>query len=354
MVEIEFLRLINIHQLGLLVLAPLIWFLLSKYYKKRKIQTKEFVNPEIVGSLSQLPTSRTEVIKRIIVACFVVLVVSSIARLQYYGFDRIPLKEQVGIVVVLDISRSMTAEQPHFGEGGRLGAAKREIEDFVSQLSPGYRLGLLLFAGNVLENIPPLTSNYQDFLHILREADPGWISDQGTDIEWAIKGAVDMFDEKAKIRIIILVSDGEREGDQDTEGALDHAFENKVTIYAIGVGKDEAPIPDYNRESWEEEGYLKDENGELIMTMPDEEMLRDVARGINRDGKSNEGAYTPYDQKEKLVEILNQIIKKAEISSRIKVPRWKDLSQWFLLAAVSLIVLLWLIEGGLFQKRKQI
>lgn len=327
-----FLKFGDMRWFGLLILVPLVWVLLSIIFKKARAQTKEFANPEIVSSASRFPSPRSEIRKRIIIAFILVFIVCSLTTPQYYGFDVIPLRRQVGIVTCLDISRSMTAEEAHFGKGGRIGAAKREIEDFVNQLFPGYRIGLLLFSGNILENVPPLTPEYEDFLHNAREADPNWISDQGTNIEWAIKKAVDMFDDEAKIRIIIFVSDGEREGDQDIEGALEYVRENNATIYTIGVGKNEAPIPDPAKEG----EFLRDERGELIVTKPDEEMLRQIA-------EATKGKYASYDEKEKLVKILNQIIKEAEVSSRVKVPQWKDLSQWFLLGAVILVILMWLI-----------
>lgn len=328
-----FLKFGDMRWFGLLILVPLVWVLLSIIFKKARAQTKEFANPEIVSSASRFPSPRSEIRKRIVIAFILIFTICFFTKPQYYGFDTILLREQVGIVNCLDISRSMTAEEAHFGKGGRLGAAKREIEDFVNQLFPGYRIGLLLFSGNILENIPPLTPEYEDFLRNVREADPNWISDQGTNIEWAIKKAVDMFDDEAKIRIIIFVSDGEREGGQDIiPGAVEHAKKNKVKIYTIGVGKEEASIPDPVKEG----DFLKDEQGNHVKTKPDEGMLRDIAEATG-------GSYASYDEKEKLVKILNQIIKEAEVSSRVKVPQWKDLSRWFLLVAFILALLMLLI-----------
>lgn len=346
MLEIEFLKFQQIYWLFLFILIVPIWLWLVWGYTKRKLRSKDFANLKIIEPLSRLPSFRFEIARRFIVTCIITLLVCSLAGLQYYSFDELPLKEQVGIVVCLDISRSMTAEELYFGEGGRLGAAKREIEDFVSHLSPGYRLGLLVFAGNILDNLPPLTSKYEDFLLVVRgdALTPDLISDQGTNIEWAIKKAVDMFDEKAKIRIIIFVSDGEEEEGQQTdiESALSYARENKVKIYTIGVGRDTSPIPDYDSEKI---GYLKNDNGQVIMTKPDARMLSRIANAAG-------GVYASYDQKEKLVGTLNQIINEAGVSSRIRIPQWKDLSQGFLLAAILLIILLWLMELKFLKKDK--
>ncbi len=346
MLENGFLKFQQIYWLLLLILIIPVWLWLVRGYKKRKLRSKDFANLNIVGPLSRLPSLRFEITRRLIVVCVIALLVCSLAGLQYYSFDELPLKEQVGIIVCLDISRSMTAEESYFGEGGRLGAAKREIENFVSYLSPGYRLGLLVFAGNILDNLPPLTSKYEDFLLVIRGGalTPDLISDQGTNFEWAIKKAVDMFDEEAKIRIIIFVSDGEEEEGQqtDVESALDYAKENKVKIYTIGVGRNTAPIPDYNSDKID---YLKDDKGQVIMTKPDARMLSRIA---NIGG----GVYASYDRKEKLVAALNQIINEAEVSSRVRIPQWKELSQGFLLAAVLLIILLWLMELKFLKKDK--
>lgn len=329
--EIGFLKFGDMRWLGLLILIPLFWVLLSKIFKKAKIQTKEFANPEIVRQLSRIPSRKLRTFRKFVIVFTLFLIICSFAGFQYLGFEVVPLKEQVGIVFCLDVSPSMRAEQSGFGKGGRLGAAKREIETFVNQLTPGYRIGLLLFSGNVLDNVPALDFDYQAFLYNLREADPGLISEQGTNIEWAIKKGVDMFDDKAKIRVMILVSDGEKEGEQDVLGALEYAWENNVTIYTIGVGQEEALIPDLANPG----EFLKDEQGNPLLTKPDQEMLKDIANATGGD-------YASYDKKEKLVKALNKIINEAEISSRVKVPRWRDLSQWLLLAAVLLIILIWI------------
>lgn len=337
--EIGFLKFDDIRWLGLLVLIPLFWALLSIVFKKVRAQIQEFANPEIVGQFSRIPSKKSRIFRKAIITLVLLLVICSFAALQYKGFDIISRKEHIGIIFCLDVSPSTRAEQVYFGKGGRLGAAKREIEAFVNQLTPGYRMGLLLFSGNILDSIPALTSDYESFLFNLRGADPGLISEQGTNLEWAIKKGVDMFDEKAKIRIMILVSDGEKEGDQDVPGALEYARENSVTIYTIGIGKEEALIPDLANPG----EFLKDEQGQPLLTRPDEELLRDIANATG-------GEYVSYNEKEKLVKVLNEVINQAEVSSRAKVPQWKDVSHWLLLVAVFLVVLLWLVEGGLFKK----
>ena len=66
---------------------------------------------------------------------------------------------------VLDVSRSMLAED---AAPNRLERAKQQIKDTVDEMA-GNRVGLMVFAGDVKQQIP-LTTHYDDFKQMLDEA----------------------------------------------------------------------------------------------------------------------------------------------------------------------------------------
>jgi len=72
--------------------------------------------------------------------------------------------------------------------------------------------------------------------------------------------------------VIVIISDGENHEDDPVDAAK-KAAENGIVIHAIGIGSpDGAPIPiDANH------NYLKDENGNVVVTKLDEETLSKIA-----------------------------------------------------------------------------
>jgi Ca-activated chloride channel family protein len=168
------------------------------------------------------------------------LLLVALARPQSTSEGRNVYTEGIDIVLLLDISGSMLAEdfQPN-----RIGAAKEVAQNFVDG-RVNDRMGLVVFAGQSFTQCP-MTLDYRVLKNLLRQVKPGMVED-GTAIGMGIAQGVNRIKEsKAKSKVMILLTDGVNnrgEIDPVTAGELAHSFD--IRIYTIGVGTiGEAPYP---------------------------------------------------------------------------------------------------------------
>src|SRR3989338_4502571 len=152
-----------------------------------------------------------------------------ISGFQYQAWVPHFFKEDVLMCWSIDVSSSARAEEGHFGPEGRIGQSKREIREFLAHpFPPGIPQCLVVFAGEAIP-VQEATSNYDLFLQKLDVITPDFFENQGTNFEAAIKVAVDMFSEQAKIRRLILESDGDihESGETDIDSGIAYAKDKK-------------------------------------------------------------------------------------------------------------------------------
>ncbi len=156
------------------------------------------------------------------------------------------LKEQVttrgvDIVVALDVSGSMAAED--FQPKNRLAVAKEVVAEFVKRRSTD-RVGLVVFAGKSLTKSPPTT----DVAVLLRQLDDvrmGVLPD-GTAIGSGLATSLTRLRRsQAKSKVIVLVTDGSNNaGEIDPATATDLAKAMEVRVYTICIGRGgQVPMP---------------------------------------------------------------------------------------------------------------
>jgi Ca-activated chloride channel family protein len=204
------------------------------------------------------------------------MLVISLARPQWGSEVREIEQEGLQVMVALDISQSMLAEDI---KPNRLARAKLEIADLMERLD-GDEVGLVLFSGASFIQVP-LTSDYFTALNYLENVRPGMISRPGTVIGDAIQTAVSGFDPRMNSqKVLLLMTDGE---DHETDPLLaaQQAADEDVLIYTIGFGTPEGvPIPETNSYG-EFSGFKKDRNGQVVVSKLDENTLQDIAQTGN-------------------------------------------------------------------------
>lgn len=170
----------------------------------------------------------------------VALLIIAIARPQSYLSKDEANVEGVDIVVALDISGSMLAED---FKPNRLEAAKEVAKDFMEGRQTD-NIGLVVFSGEAFTQCPP-TTDHRMLLELTSKVESGIIED-GTAIGDGLATAINrMKDTKTKSKTIILLTDGVNNmGAIDPLTAADIAKENKMRVYTIGIGKiGMAPYP---------------------------------------------------------------------------------------------------------------
>ena len=170
----------------------------------------------------------------VILALGLIAASGALARPQHGSLREQVTTRGVDIVVALDVSGSMAAED--FQPRNRLAVAKDVVAEFV-QRRRSDRVGLVVFAGKSLTKAPPTT----DVGVLLRQLDDVHLQmlPDGTAIGSGLATALTRLrHSKARSRVIVLVTDGANNaGEIDPVTATDLAKAMEVRVYTICVGR---------------------------------------------------------------------------------------------------------------------
>ncbi len=252
-----------------LLLIPLIPLMFIAYWlmrRWRKRRIARFGDPDLVSSLAPLVPRRKGWLKLTLLSLALLFFAIGMARPQLGAILKEKQVKGAEIMVVLDVSNSMLAEDY---SPNRLERAKLAISKLVDELQ-GDRIGLIIFAGESFVQLP-VTSDYVSAKIFLNSITTESVPVQGTAMGDAIRTAIKSFtSESENSRAIILITDGENHEDDPVSAAKD-AVDMGARVFCIGVGSPEGkPIP-------MDGGLLKDNDGNIVVTRLDEKTLRDVA-----------------------------------------------------------------------------
>lgn len=264
----------------------------------------------------------------------VALLVLALARPQKGYTEEDILTEGVDIMITLDVSGSMAAED--FSPRNRLYVAKEVVKQFIEGRRYD-RIGMVIFAADSYTKCP-LTLDYGVLLRLLDDVQLGTVRD-GTAIGTALATSVNRLKPtKAKSKIIILLTDGvNNAGEIDPVTAADIAKAFGLKIYAIGVGKKGfAPFP------------VNDPfGGKRYVQVPveiDENMLRQIAQ-------ATDGQYfraTDRDSLEKIFKTIDSL-EKSEVQVK-SYSHYDERFGLFLFPAMGLLLLETVLSHTRFRK----
>lgn len=262
-------RFANPEYLFILLAIPLLIGLYILVSVSRKRRLAKFGNINTIKQLMPGVSFRRGWIKFIFYLIAFTLMVLGVARPQFGSKLTEPKQKGVELIIALDVSNSMMAQdiQPN-----RLERAKQAISRLVDQLSND-RIGLIVFAGDAYVQLP-VTNDYTSAKMFLSSVSTGMVPKQGTAIGAAINLASNSFSPQEETgKAIIVISDGENHEDDPIEAAQ-KAHEKGIVVHAIGIGSPKgAPIPT----SLNSRDFLRDKNDEVVVTRLDEETLSKMA-----------------------------------------------------------------------------
>jgi Ca-activated chloride channel family protein len=314
------MRFANTYFLILLLVIPLIVYRYF-YVKRVKAGSIRFSDLGTVKRLRRsfsLKLRHSLILLRVLVIALLVL---AMARPQAGEKGEEILTEGVDIILAIDVSSSMKAED--FKPMNRLHVAKQVVADFIRGRKND-RLGMVVFAAKSFTQCP-LTLDYGILLDFLDRVEIGIIED-GTAIGMAIANCVNRLrDSEAKSKVVILLTDGiNNRGEIDPITAAKTAKAMGVKIYTIGAGKRGSAL------------YPVDDPifGRRYVRMPveiDEETLREIARITGAQ-------YFRATDGEALAKIYREIgdMEKTEIKTKEYI-RYTELFWHFLLPAMILL-----------------
>ena len=255
----------------LLWLVPLLVIFFSIALGERRKAMKRFAEEPLLAEIAGPSCEGKIKFRNALIILAVIFMITALMRPQW-GFKWQEVKKMgLDIVVALDVSNSMLAEDI---KPNRLERSKMAIKDLVRKLK-GDRIGLIAFSGKSFLQCP-LTLDYNGFLLALDDVDVLSIPIGGTSISNAIAAAIETFegtlgDEK----VLILVSDGE-----DLEGGIDRAIAQAkakgVRIFCLGIGSPEGELIPMSGDKGKM-GFLKDQEGNVVRTRLSEPMMQKIA-----------------------------------------------------------------------------
>lgn len=322
---------------GGLLAVPLLLGLFLAAERRSRHRLERFAGSELADRLTRSHSRQRLWIKHSLAAVAVLLLFTGLARPQWGADWESAEASGIDIMIALDTSRSMLAEDI---SPNRLERSRLAILDLLQSVE-GDRVGLIAFAGNAFLQCP-LTLDYQAFRQTLAAIDTGTIPVGGTDIASAIDEAEAYFEKSGNERLLILITDGE---DLEASGVrrAREAGEAGTRILTVGVGSTSGELIPIRTPDGQTD-FLRDASGNPVSTSLDEATLRELAEVSNglyaplgRDGSGLQRVY-------EFSLAQSDDAERREMLQRIPIERY----QWPLTLAVILII----IESLLTTRRR--
>jgi Ca-activated chloride channel family protein len=322
-------RFANSGLLYLLLLVPVLTALYILYARLQKRALQRFTNPAFFKVLMPLRSAPRNHFKFFLLLLALTALVIAIARPQFGSKLEEVKREGIEMIIALDVSRSMLAEDI---KPNRLVRAKQAITTLVNRMQND-KIGMIVFAGDAYTQLP-ITTDYISAKLFLENISPSIVSRQGTAIGSAIElGAKSFTQDSQADKVIVIISDGENH-EGDAVKAAEQAAEKGIKVYTIGMGSPEGtPIPVIGS-GGTRQGFLKDREGQIVMSRMDPKMLNQIAvagKGeFFKATNSNIGLSKLYNE-------LNQL-QKSEIETKTY-SEYDDQFEYFIAFAFVLLLI---------------
>ena len=258
----------------LYILFAVLFFVALYFYSnaRRKRNIAQYGDVELLKAL--IPSSavlRSRITFWLTTVALVLLVIA-VARPRYGTKKETLLTKGVEVVVALDISNSMMAEDI---VPSRLDKAKRLISRMMTQAS-GNKFALIVYAGDAFVQLP-ITDDQVSANMFLNQITPSLIKRQGTNVGEAIDLACRSFsDNEKKGKAIVVITDGENH-EGGAEEAARRASELGIKVYVMGIGTAKGGrIP-----AGKSGEFLRDREGNIVVTKLNETMAQSIATAGN-------------------------------------------------------------------------
>ena len=317
------MRFANPEYLYLLLLLPVIALLFFYSIYRRNKDIRSYGDPQLLKALIPSYASLRNHLTFWLALTAVMLMVFVLARPQFGAKKETVTTRGVEVVVALDISNSMLADDI---TPNRLEKAKRLISRIINKSSEN-KVALIVFAGDAFVQLP-ITNDFISAKMFLESITPRLIERQGTDIASAINLATKSFTPNEKVgKAIVIITDGENhEGGAEEAARL--AAEKGMNVFVLGIGTEKGgriPLSGKN-------DFLRDSDGYVVVTKLNEEMARSIA-------EAGKGVYITVDNTNNAQTVIdNELDKLAKDDIKTEMYT-KYREQFMVIAALAFIVL---------------
>lgn len=302
------------------------------YTRRKRRQLAEFGDPELVSELMPDASKARPVVKFSLLMVALALLIMAAARPQYGQKEKTVKRQGIEVMIALDISNSMMAEDV---APNRLDRAKQMLSKMIDRMVDD-KVGLVVFAGEAYTQLP-ITCDYVSAKMFLNTITPALIPTQGTAIGAALETSIRSFgsQESDAGRAIILITDGENHED-DAIAAAKHARELGIQVFVVGIGKPEgSPIPIAGTNN-----YIKDRSGQVVVSRLNEDMCQQIAQAGN-------GIYVRCDNTNTAMRALQQELDQiatAELETKVYADYNEQYQSFVLIALLLLVIDFFILE----------
>ena len=329
--------------LSLLIVVPLLIITLRWLYKQAIIPVSRFSDFKHgftagIQEMRQTFPIKALPILKVVRFTVITLLIVTLARPQLSQSREHRLTEGIDILLVLDISESMRAED--FEGMNRIQTAKSVVNAMLEKRlthRENDRIGLVVFAGESF-TLCPLTLDYSVLVELLSDVKIGQLED-GTAIGDALATATQRLRaSESKTKIVILLTDGENNaGSIDPGAAASLAQSFGIKVYTIGMGKEGGARIPYADMTFGKR-YRE------VLTYLDEDTLKQIAHTTG-------GRYFRATDTQSLKQIYAEIdrFEKTKFKT-FNTVAYKELATYFLIPAVLLLGIEILLSNTVLRK----
>lgn len=234
-------------------------------FSKARFATAGFNSIKEVSGKSTRPA-------KLLLCLALALLSVSMAQPRWGSEKRTTFERSREVIIAIDLSKSMLAQDI---KPNRLERAKLVVENMLTSLQ-GESVGLVAFAGTAFLQ-SPMSPDYQILRGFLKDINPSFIPQGGTNYSQMLKTALDSFEQSDGMadRFLIVISDGESL-DTDWKQHAEDLKEQNVKAICLGFGTQTGDfIPT------EDGGYHKDAQGAVVLSKLEPATLQELAKITN-------------------------------------------------------------------------
>ncbi|MGB1259785.1 MAG: VWA domain-containing protein [Akkermansiaceae bacterium] len=308
----------------LLLILPMILLGAILSHVKRGKTWRRLIAPRLRSRLIQETSNLRQWISLSLAIIGIALMIAAIAR-PFSG--EVSVSEKIrsrNILVAVDTSRSMLVEDT---SPNRLSAAKTIAIELLERF-PNDRIGLIAFSGSAVL-VAPLTIDHAAIHSSVSQLDTRIIPSGGSDISSVIDVAIKTHGRSNnQSNALIIISDGEDHSDKIDQASAE-IRSSGITVCSIGVGKITGGIiPDPNSR----DNKFRDIHGRTVHSSLIPSSLDQLARAGGGTYVSSE-----MGSSHAIETALSSLDFDSEEKRTVTIPN--ELYQWFLLAAIALLIL---------------
>jgi len=312
-----------------LPIALVVCIMLCVRWVRQRAYVRRMVAPEHHAHVLTRTSSPLRGMKSLVYAIATICIALALLRPQWGRKEESVTQEGRDVVIALDISRSMLAQDM---TPDRLTCAKRKISQLVDHLS-AERVALVIFSADAVVQCP-LTRDRGAFQLFLDGITSQTISSGSTVIQRALSTAAHVFTSQTlgdRHRLVVLMTDGEDFG-SDYSRMYQTLQDEELRVFVVGLGTPEgAPVPDHDTYG-NHVGYKRDSQGNIAISRCNTYLAQQVAHTCG-------GVYVQAHEDDRDIDRIQQWVQHFEKQAQDECVHTSYIERYYICATVALLLL---------------